>query len=319
MVEKTHTYVILRDEYMGFWAITYCSENAREKTFRVAWDPATVRLKAATLYLRYGMDAASTFSLRLNDVEVYSKTRYWPWEPGDFVETIGVSQLLRNGDNVFRYGFHSLYPTPRHLDAKIHELVLEVVLESLVPTVPPEPVEPRLITLEVWSFFDGSPELVDVDALWAQVSRALEPYPFYRLIGIRVEAETRRIIFTVEVPVWGEGSPIAPAIWKAILAVIKVAIIAVAATAIVVWGLKPIFDVVFYPAAATYACPVCGIGDMDYLAFSAHMASEHPEAWEKLKPIFEKVAPKPFPWKFVIGGLVVIAAIGLARAVWKRR
>jgi len=57
---------------------------------------------------------------------------------------------------------------------------------------------------------------------------------------------------------------------------------------------------------------------MDYLAFSAHMASEHPEAWEKLKPIFEKMAPKPFPWELVVGGLVVIAAIGLARAVWKK-
>jgi len=151
--------------------------------------------------------------------------------------------------------------------------------------------------------------------LWAQVSRALEPYPFYRLIGIRVDAENRRVVFTIEAPTW-EGSPIA---WKPILFVIGIVVIAVAATAFLRWGLKPIFDVVFYPAGRTYACPICGIGDMDYLAFSAHMASEHPEAWEKLKPFFEKVAPRPVPWEWIAAGLLGVAGFGALVALWPRK
>jgi len=179
------------------------------------------------------------------------------------------------------------------------------------PEITVKVVPPELEEAQIWTFFEGDPEAIKVAELFDAVRDALAPYPYYVLRKVEVNAEHRVIIFTLEVP----ASPIA---WAVILPVLKTLIIAIAAI-LVVWGVKEIISIIFYPAGRTYGCPICGVGGLDYLAFVTHMATEHPEAWERIKPFFEKIAPRPVPWGWIAGGLLGVVIIGFLITVWPKK
>ena len=120
-----------------------CTSAKASKALRFTWDPATTRAVAAKMLIDIWQESATTFSININGVKAWSRSRTDWFQPAEFIDVVDVFGYLVNGDNIVAYDYHidAYFYKP----GTIRSITIIITLESIVPDVPPVPEEQEVI------------------------------------------------------------------------------------------------------------------------------------------------------------------------------
>ena len=120
-----------------------CTSAKASKGLRFTWNPATTRAIAAKLLIDIWQESATTFSINMNGVKVWSRSRTDWFQPAEFIDTVDVFGYLVNGDNILAYDYHidAYFYKP----GTIRSITLLITLESLDPDIVPVPEDQEVI------------------------------------------------------------------------------------------------------------------------------------------------------------------------------
>ena len=120
-----------------------CTSAKASKGLRFNWNPATTRAVAAKLLIDIWQESATTFSINMNGVKVWSRSRTDWFQPAEFIDAVDVFGYLVNGDNIIAYDYHidAYFYKP----GTIRSITLLITLESLDPDIVPVPEDQEVI------------------------------------------------------------------------------------------------------------------------------------------------------------------------------
>jgi len=177
-----------------------------------------------------------------------------------------------------------------------------------VPTATPELIIEVPHLEEYWYIaYVDDVRKVDVAKLYEELKKKLEEQGAKDvvLLGITVDYKANSVTFMVM-------HPSSPVPWTVVALVIFAIASLLAAIAVVVY----VF-ILYHKATQRYYCTICQAGPFTFEEFCAHLASKHPDVWERVKDYIKPPEAAPaIKWEYLVYGAIAVAAvIGIASLV----